>query len=142
MNGLVQLRNAAVGEPVAHGTSRPLTAEVLSAYAQASGDLNPLHLDSDVARKSGFDDVIVHGMLSMAQLGTMLADAFGQARITQFQARFVAVVPVGSCLHCVARLGERTTDSAWVMLEAMIADSDRVVLTGKALIDLRERGGA
>ena len=32
------------------------------AFAEISGDYNPLHLDKIVARRSMFGDVIVHGM--------------------------------------------------------------------------------
>lgn len=35
-------------------------------YAGASGDFNEIHYNFDVARKSGFEKPIVHGMLSMA----------------------------------------------------------------------------
>jgi acyl dehydratase len=35
-------------------------------YADASGDHNPIHLDSEVARKAGFPGVILHGMCTMA----------------------------------------------------------------------------
>lgn len=142
MSALAMLRCCELGEKVAQGTSRPLTAAVLKEYAEASGDLNPLHLDSDVARQSGFDDVIVHGMLSMAQLGRLLSEEFGQARISRFQTRFVAVVPVGSRLLCRAWLSEREADCAWLKLEAVIVDAgERVVLIGQARIDLREEVG-
>jgi acyl dehydratase len=44
----------------------PITAVDLALYAAASGDLNPLHLDADVARAAGFDRPIAHGMRTMA----------------------------------------------------------------------------
>ena len=38
----------------------------LALFAGASGDHNPIHIDLDVARSAGLDDVFAHGMLSMA----------------------------------------------------------------------------
>ena len=35
-------------------------------YAPASGDLNPIHIDADVARKAGLPGVILHGLCTMA----------------------------------------------------------------------------
>ena len=56
----IALEDAEVGAQVAERNFDPVGREQLQAYAQASGDLNPLHLDPAFARKAGFDDVIVH----------------------------------------------------------------------------------
>ncbi len=40
----------------------------LKAYAQASGDPNPIHLDEKVAKEIGLPGVIAHGMLIAAFL--------------------------------------------------------------------------
>lgn len=40
-----------------------VSSEILHAYAQASGDHNPIHLDEDVAKKVGLPGRIAHGML-------------------------------------------------------------------------------
>ncbi|MEC8423347.1 MAG: MaoC/PaaZ C-terminal domain-containing protein, partial [Myxococcota bacterium] len=52
-------------------------------YAEASQDRNPVHLDPTVARAAGFDDVILHGLCTMALSGAALlgAVAFGDARV-------------------------------------------------------------
>jgi len=49
----------------------PVTAVDLAIYAAASGDLNPLHLDDAVARTAGFDQPLVHGMLTMAYVARL-----------------------------------------------------------------------
>ncbi|MEX2588300.1 MAG: MaoC/PaaZ C-terminal domain-containing protein [Actinomycetota bacterium] len=43
-------------------------------YAEASGDDNPIHLDRQAARQSGFPGVIVHGMCTMAFASKVLLD--------------------------------------------------------------------
>ena len=42
---------------------RKINGEMIDTFAQVSGDSNPLHIDSDYARRSGFKDQIAHGML-------------------------------------------------------------------------------
>ena len=50
----------------------------LNAYAQASGDYNPLHLDPGFAAKTQFGGVIAHGMLTLAFISEMMAEGFGR----------------------------------------------------------------
>ncbi len=40
----------------------------LALYAGASGDHNPVHIDTDECHAVGIPDVFAHGMLSMAYL--------------------------------------------------------------------------
>ena len=42
---------------------RKIDGETIRGFAQVSGDVNPLHIDADYARKSGFKDQVAHGML-------------------------------------------------------------------------------
>lgn len=58
------------------GFSREVTLERIAAYADASGDNNPLHLDDDYARTTLFGGVIAHGMLSMAFVSELIATNF------------------------------------------------------------------
>jgi 3-hydroxybutyryl-CoA dehydratase len=42
---------------------RKIDGAMIDSFAQVSGDSNPLHIDSDYARRFGFKDQIAHGML-------------------------------------------------------------------------------
>ena len=42
---------------------RKIDGEVIGGFALISGDINPLHIDADYARGSGFKDQVAHGML-------------------------------------------------------------------------------
>jgi acyl dehydratase len=55
-------------EPVVRIVAR----EDVAAYAEASGDTNPLHLDDAFARGAGFDGVIAHGMFTLGHLATAI----------------------------------------------------------------------
>jgi acyl dehydratase len=37
-------------------------------YAEASGDMNPIHIDEEFAKKVGLPGCILHGLWSMAQV--------------------------------------------------------------------------
>ena len=46
----------------------PISRYTLALYAGASGDHNPIHIDSDFAREASMPDVFAHGMLSSRSL--------------------------------------------------------------------------
>jgi len=72
--------------------------QLLKAYANASGDQNPIHQDEAFAKSVGLPDVIAHGMLTMALVGKFVTDfAGGSAFVKEFSGRFVkpVIVPAG-----------------------------------------------
>ena len=58
---------------------REVGQEMVTAYAQASGDHNPIHLDADFAAESQFGAIVAHGMLTLAFVAQMMSEAFGPA---------------------------------------------------------------
>jgi 3-hydroxybutyryl-CoA dehydratase len=56
---------------------RTITQSQLDAYAKASGDFNPLHLDQEFAATTGFGGIIAHGMLTLALISENMAGEFG-----------------------------------------------------------------
>lgn len=69
--------------------------EMLKAYADASGDHNPIHRDEEFAISVGLPNVIAHGMLTMALVGKYVTDwAGGSAAVKEYSARFVKPVIV------------------------------------------------
>ena len=72
-----------------------LDREMLKAYADASGDHNPIHRDEEFAVSAGLPNVIAHGMLTMALVGKYVTDwAGGAVAVKEFSARFVKPVIV------------------------------------------------
>ena len=72
------------------------TREQITAYAEASGDHNPIHLDDDFARSVGLPGVIAHGMLQMGLLATVAAEAAGGAKqLRRLLVRFAGMVVPG-----------------------------------------------
>ena len=71
---------------------------LLKAYAEASGDQNPIHQNEEFALSVGLPNVISHGMLTMALAGKYVTEwAGGSANVREFSARFIkpVIVPVG-----------------------------------------------
>jgi len=64
-----------VGDTLA-GFVRKITQDRVDAYAIASGDHNPIHLDEAYASTTQFGTRIAHGMLSLALVTEMLAAEF------------------------------------------------------------------
>jgi acyl dehydratase len=72
------------------------TKEQIAAYADASGDHNPIHLDDDFARSVGLPGVIAHGMLQMGIAGAVAAEAAGGGdRLRRLVCRFSGMVVPG-----------------------------------------------
>jgi len=72
-----------------------LDRAMLKAYANASGDQNPIHQNEEFALSVGLPNVIAHGMLTMALVGKYVTDwAGGAAAIKEFSARFIKPVIV------------------------------------------------
>ncbi|NDZ80112.1 hypothetical protein G3I19_16615 [Streptomyces sp. SID10853] len=85
----------------AHAEHRP-TPQWIRGYAQASGDLNPIHLDALAARDAGFPTVIAHGMSVLALALEEIADRYADGDITRIVAtggRFSAPVVPGATLR-------------------------------------------
>lgn len=112
------------------------TADELQRYAMASGDMNPLHLERDFARQAGFDDLVVHGMLNMARMGSALTAWLPEGcRLTAFGVRFEGVLTVGVPTRFSARV--READAREVVLDLELGTADgRAIATGSARIAL------
>ena len=68
---------------------------MLKAYADASGDQNPIHQNEEFAVSVGLPNVISHGMLTMALVGKYVSDwAGGAVAVKEFSARFIKPVIV------------------------------------------------
>lgn len=72
------------------------TKAQIAAYADASGDHNPIHLDDAFARSVGLPGVIAHGLLQMGLMATIAADeAGGPDRLKRLYCRFAGMVVPG-----------------------------------------------
>lgn len=91
---------------------RQVNKEHVRAYAEASGDHNPLHLDESFAATTQFGKPIAHGMLALAIVSEMLAQSFGQHWLTagSLKARFKGPVYVGEGISISALVSKESLE--------------------------------
>lgn len=78
----------------------PLTRRMFVRYSGASGDLNPMHYDDDMARSAGNPSVFSQGMHQSALLATFATDWLGAANVRRFAVRFREQVWPDDVLTC------------------------------------------
>ena len=84
-----------------------VTRDQIAAYAHASGDLNPIHLDEEFARSVGLPGVIAHGMLGMAHAANFVVAWCGDhRRLRRLRCRFAGMVRPGDVITYSGRVGE------------------------------------
>lgn len=126
-----------VGDALPPVAKSPVTRTTLALFAGASNDHNPIHIDLDVARGAGLDDVFAHGMLGMAYLGQVLTNWAPQRVIRRYSVRFAAITHVKDALTCTGVITKLETEDgerrAWVELVAVDQTGD-VKLIGEAVV--------
>ncbi len=85
----------------------PVDRTTLALFAGASGDHNPIHIDTDVARRAGIPDVFAQGMLGMAWLARVITGWVPQSQLRRFDARFQGITHLGNAIHCSGRVLEK-----------------------------------
>lgn len=116
----------------------------LTAYAEASGDHNPIHRDDDVARSVGLPGVIAHGMLTLGLVGRAVDGWTGGAEVVELGAKFVAplVVPPDepAVLSVEGVVKDVSGDLVTLSLEAR-SDGTKVLGMPRAVVRLPVAGG-
>lgn len=131
------IRNWTAGDKLAPMRVERISRTTLALFAGGSGDHNPIHLDLDVAREAGMDDVFVHGMLGMAHLGRLITAHFPQHRLRSFTTRFVAVTPVNAEPTCFGEVVAVEDGLLTLDLRVELPDGT-VTLTGHARLTVSE----
>jgi acyl dehydratase len=104
--------------------SKVVKREDVKAYADASGDQNPLHQDDSFAQSVGFPGIIAHGMFTMAHLSTCVTNWLGDPEaLRRIKVQFRAVVfmnetiEAGGTIATVDPETKRAELELWVRLE-------------------------
>ena len=88
----VRFDDVRVGDEIP-SASKTVRREDVKAYADASGDQNPLHQDDVFAQSVGFPGIIAHGMFSMAHVTKAVTDWLGDpGALKRMSVQFRAVV--------------------------------------------------
>ena len=126
------------GEKIAPLVKPAITRELLKLYAQASGDHNPIHLDEEVAKKTGLPGVIAHGMLTMAFFGEFLHQTLatlGAGRVNEISCRFKSMTFPGDVITITGTVRSAEPESIDLDLEAR-NQQGTLTATGHAKLEL------
>ncbi len=100
---------------------RVVTREDVRAYAEISGDRNPLHLDDDAARAAGFPGVIAHGMFTMGHLATAISSWVGaDAFVRRMRVQFRSPVSIGNTIVAGGRVRSLDAETGTLVLEVWV----------------------
>jgi acyl dehydratase len=141
MPAKIRFDEVKVGDEIP-SASKVVKREDVKAYADASGDQNPLHQDDQFAQSVGFPGIIAHGMFSMAHVTKAITDWVGDSEaLKQMKVQFRAVVFMNETLVARGRVEaldpstKRARLSVWAEVER---DGDTVlpIKNSEALVEL------
>jgi acyl dehydratase len=124
----------AVGQQVS--TVRAFTPDEVRAFASLSGDANPIHLDSDYARRTQFGRPIVHGLLTVSLFSQLLGEELpGPGTVYLGQTlKFLLPVFVGEEITATVEITHIRADKPIVTLRTTVTTPNGVAVDGEAVV--------
>lgn len=117
--------------------TRSITQEIINAYAEATGDFNPIHVDPEYSKTGPFGRTIAHGLMTLAFVAQMLNewsdgrfDESGEVDIA-----FIGPVFVGDTIEVTGSV-EQIVDRdgvASARVKLICRAGERQILAGHAL---------
>ena len=127
--------NLQIGETFS--TSKQITDSVVRAFAELSGDFNPIHIDEEFAKRTRFGRRIAHGMISGALLSAVLGYEFKERQIVYLSQtmRFVAPTFVDDTITATATIIKIREDKPIVTLETVCTNQNgETTVEGEAVV--------
>jgi len=117
----VALEQVRVGDAIPT-LSKVVRREDVKAYADASGDQNPLHQDDAFAQSVGFPGIIAHGMFTMAHVVKAVTDWTGDpGALASIDVQFRAAVFMDETLEAGGEITEVDADARTATLSVWAA---------------------
>lgn len=113
--------------------SRLVDRASIRAYAEVTGDFNPIHLDPEFAARTPMKGIIAHGMLSLNMIWQALSKTLGADAIARIDIdiRFIKPVREDDTVTGSGRLMADGTDTYEVWVENQAGEK---VITGTATL--------
>jgi acyl dehydratase/CBS domain-containing protein len=123
--------------------SKRLDEGDVRAFARASGDENPVHLDADYAATTRFGGPIAHGVLTLGVVSAALARLPGLVIYLSQSVRFVAPVAIGDRVTAVCEVVDALGGGRFRLRTTVQGPDGSPVVDGEAviLVDGTERDG-
>jgi 3-hydroxybutyryl-CoA dehydratase len=117
--------------------SRLVTDELIRAFAELSGDFNPIHLDEEFAKTTRFGKRIAHGMLSGAFISAVLGYEFSERKIVYLSQtmQFTAPVFIGDTVTVTSTVKHIREDKGIVTLDTICTNQNgESLITGESKV--------
>lgn len=116
--------------------TKAITERDIFAFADASGDYNPLHIDEQYARHSLFGRRVAHGILTAGIISTVLSKEIpGLGTIfVELRIRFLSPVYIGDTVTAVATVAEIINPRRVRLVVACVNQSGDDVAIGNAIV--------
>jgi 3-hydroxybutyryl-CoA dehydratase len=120
-----------------------VTEADIAAFAELSGDFNPVHMDEAFAKTTRFEGRIAHGMLSATYISAVLGESLpGHGAIYVSQAlRFRRPVRIGDEVTTKVTVTALDAEKARVSLDTVCEVAGKAVIEGEAVLMVSRRGG-
>ncbi len=130
----VYIEDIEVGQSAS--VERTFDEAAVRAFAELSGDFNPIHLDADYAATTRFGRPIVHGLLTASLISTVVGTRLpGKGSIYVSQTlQFRAPVYLGDTVRAEAVVREVHAKRRRVALDTRCLVGETVVLKGEAVM--------
>lgn len=124
-------------EPGMEASFQKLVTEAdITAFAEVTGDKNPVHLDADYAAGTMFKERIAHGMLTASYISAVLGMKLpgpGVIYISQ-TLNFRAPVKIGQTVTAKVRVAELFPAKRRALLDCICTADGKTVLEGEAML--------
>lgn len=127
---------------VSASLSREITDDDIAAFAEVTGDHNPIHTDKDFARRTRFGRPIAHGMFAASLLSAVLGnDLPGKGSVYLSQTlQFLAPVYSGDTVTARVTVTHIREDKPVITLETVCENqSGDTLIRGEALVLVDEQ---
>jgi 3-hydroxybutyryl-CoA dehydratase len=122
-------------------TNRLVTDELIRAFAEVSGDYNPIHLDDEFAKSTRFGKRIAHGMLSGAFVSAVLGNELKNMKVIYLSQtlKFTAPVFIGDTVTTTSTVIHIREDKGIVTSETICTNQNgETLVTGESKIMILE----
>jgi 3-hydroxybutyryl-CoA dehydratase len=116
--------------------TRNISAEDVRAFAEVTGDDNPLHVDAEYAAGTRFGQPIVHGVLLLGVISKVLGRDFpGHGSVAvALSSRFLRPVPVGSDITVEVKVSEKVEARRHVKMKVSCYTAGKLACGGEATV--------
>ena len=115
---------------------KKITEKDINEFAKLSGDDNPVHTNSDFAKKTIFKQKVAHGFLSASLISTLIATKLpgpGSIYLSQ-NLKFLAPVFIDDLVRVIVTVQEIDHEKKKVRLQTECFKNEKKIISGEAVV--------